>query len=306
VPNILDEPRSAPWRDAVAVAVVVGLLAIAAPGANAVRAARAIEFAGRGQGTVRMLGPIFTALLGAAGAVLITAVLMTLLGRRPRKDDEPVPEWQPPAVLSRWARATVVTVAVVAAAVPFVALAIARRATTPLSPPPVAPSAVATPAPSAPPTTTHITGFAAVGAVGLAALVILALVWLVAAGRRPAVEGRGESAPRAPSAAVLLADASRAGAATLSDDDPRRAVLRCYAAMAAALRRTGVPGHASDVPGEFLRRTAAAGVVATAPVRELTALFGEARFSSHPFAEAQRQAAVAALAQIRRELAGRP
>jgi hypothetical protein len=145
-----------------------------------------------------------------------------------------------------------------------------------------------------------------IGAVGLAALVVLALVGLVAPRRRPALAGRGESASAAPSAAALLAGASRAGAATLSDDDPRTAVLRCYAAMATALRRTGVPGRASDVPSEFLRRAAASGVVATTPVRELTALFGEARFSSHPFAEAQRQAAVAALTRIRRDLAGRP
>jgi hypothetical protein len=147
VPNTVDESRSSPRRDAAAVAVVVGPLALAAPGANAVPVAWATGFAGRSHGVASILVPVFTALLVVAGAVLTVAVTMSLLRRRRREDDEPEPQWQPPAMLARWARAIAATVAVLAAAVPFVALAVARPAV-PRSAPSVAPSAVATPAAS--------------------------------------------------------------------------------------------------------------------------------------------------------------
>jgi hypothetical protein len=321
VPN--DRPQSAPWRaaarDALPVMVVVGLLVLAAPGAKAVGTAWHLGLAGRGYGAARVGAWILSALLAGAAAVMTAAVAVALLRRlrrRGRPDDESEPEWQPPLAFSRWGRTVAVVTALAAAAVPFLAVALFRHAmpaSSPVSSPassPVSSAASAAPPPASAPRTdtSHITGTTTVTALGLAALVILALVGLLAARRHPvAVPASGDQQHRVPGVAGALAEASRDGVAALAgNDDPRAAVLRCYAAMAAALGRTGVTTHPSDVPGELLRRAVAAGIITTPPVAELTTLFGEARFSSHPFTEAQRQAAVAALARIRRELSGDP
>ena len=86
---------------------------------------------------------------------------------------------------------------------------------------------------------------------------------LVAARRRATPTGT----PPAPPVAALT-EASAAAARALVGDDPRTAVLRCYAAMATALRLAVVPGRASDVPGELLRRAADAGTVEPDQMRE--------------------------------------
>ena len=135
----------------------------------------------------------------------------------------------------------------------------------------------------------------AVAALGLLGVLLLALLARRSTRRRSGVAIRR---PRR-TAGTALAQAAAAGATELSGDDPRTAVLRCYAAMARVLARAGVSGRASDVPRELLARAAANGTVPAGPVRELTDLFGAARYSSHPVTEADRQAAATALQRIR-------
>lgn len=84
--------------------------------------------------------------------------------------------------------------------------------------------------------------------------------------------------------------------------DVRAAIIGCYAVMEATLRGAGVPRLAADSPEELLARAAAAGAIDTPAAAELTQLFREARYSTHPLTEHHRDAAAAALGTIRANL----
>jgi hypothetical protein len=86
-------------------------------------------------------------------------------------------------------------------------------------------------------------------------------------------------------------------------DDARAAIIACYVAMENRLADRGAARAVADTPDELLARATATGVVrGTAPAR-LTALFYEARFSSHPLGHAQRDAAEQALNELAAALA---
>jgi hypothetical protein len=91
-------------------------------------------------------------------------------------------------------------------------------------------------------------------------------------------------------------------------DDARAAIIACYLAMEQSLAERGTARSLADTPDELLARARARGVVRGTAAARLTALFYEARFSSHPLGPAQRDAAekaldelAAALAQLRPE-----
>ncbi|WP_234319827.1 DUF4129 domain-containing protein [Streptomyces sp. NRRL F-5635] len=100
--------------------------------------------------------------------------------------------------------------------------------------------------------------------------------------------------------ARLLLSAVDSGRRALAgaDDDARAAVIACYAAMEDALVASGVPRHASDSPADLLTRAADAGFAPGPAAPRLTALFREARYSSHPMDGTHREAAAAALEEI--------
>jgi hypothetical protein len=105
-----------------------------------------------------------------------------------------------------------------------------------------------------------------------------------------------------PDAGPLVA-ALAAGARVLHEDpDPRTAIIGCYAAMERSLADAGSPPRMADTPAEVLSRATASGLVRSAPASTLTGLFRRARYSSHPMTEADRAAAVDALAQVRADL----
>ncbi|SEN98008.1 DUF4129 domain-containing protein [Actinacidiphila rubida] len=96
-----------------------------------------------------------------------------------------------------------------------------------------------------------------------------------------------------------LARAVDSGHRALMDgDDPRAAVIACYAAMEASLAGSGVARRASDSPQDLLERAVAGGLPAAPAAAELTALFREARYSTHPMDGGHRDRAAAALAEI--------
>jgi Domain of unknown function (DUF4129) len=310
VPNTTQASGSASWRDVVAVAVVVALLAAAVPGANAVRAAWQVGPASRGHGVVQVLVDALAVVLAVAAAVVTMVAAMTVLWRRRRLNEDSGRVWQEP-IRAPWTRAGLVTLVLFASAAPFLALAMVRRFPTHQSAPTVASTGVVSSTPpggaGGPAAGPSHGGLLLVAGLGLVALLLLILIGGRAARRRTRVPAPAlRQAPATPSTAEALAAASHAGAEALSGQDPRTAVLRCYAAMAEALRRVGVAGRAAEVPSELLARAAATGMVPAAPASELTDLFGEAQFSSHPFTETQRQAATVALERIRRALAGAP
>ena len=76
--------------------------------------------------------------------------------------------------------------------------------------------------------------------------------------------------------------------------------------MERRLAERGTARGAADTPDELLARAVAAGVVRGGAAGRLTALFYEARFSTHPLDAGQRDAASAALDSLAAELAAKP
>ncbi|MFH8764100.1 DUF4129 domain-containing protein [Streptomyces althioticus] len=103
-----------------------------------------------------------------------------------------------------------------------------------------------------------------------------------------------------------LARAVDSGRRALSDgDDARGAVIACYAAMEKSLADSGVTRRASDSPQDLLERAVAGGLPAGAAAAALTALFREARYSTHPMDSGHRDRAAAALAEMAEDLGAR-
>jgi hypothetical protein len=85
-------------------------------------------------------------------------------------------------------------------------------------------------------------------------------------------------------------------------DDPRRAVIAAYARLLDGLRDVGAGRRPAEAPFEHLTRVLSGLGVREAPLRRLTALFAEARFSTHAITEDHRTAALAALDEARADL----
>jgi hypothetical protein len=100
-----------------------------------------------------------------------------------------------------------------------------------------------------------------------------------------------------------LRRAVRSGQAALRDiDDARLAIIACYVAMERSLARAGATREEAETPDELLARAAGAGLVHGGEAGRLTELFYEARFSSHPLAQAKRQEAQQALEALAESL----
>jgi hypothetical protein len=101
-----------------------------------------------------------------------------------------------------------------------------------------------------------------------------------------------------------LREAVESGRAALAEiSDARAAIIACYVAMERSLADRGTSRTVTDTPDELLARAVGAGTVRGPAASTLTALFYEARFSTHPVADGQRAAASAALDQLADELA---
>ncbi|MGH3151706.1 MAG: DUF4129 domain-containing protein [Streptosporangiaceae bacterium] len=85
-------------------------------------------------------------------------------------------------------------------------------------------------------------------------------------------------------------------------DDARAAIIACYVAMETSLADRGAAREAADTPDELLARATTSGLVHGGAAARLTALFYEARFSSHPLAARQRDEAEQALDELARAL----
>jgi hypothetical protein len=96
-----------------------------------------------------------------------------------------------------------------------------------------------------------------------------------------------------------LREAVESGRSALrSVDDARAAIIACYLAMEQSLAERGTSRAVADTPDELLDRARARGVVRGTAASRLTALFYEARFSSHPLGTGQRDAAERALDEL--------
>jgi Domain of unknown function (DUF4129) len=136
----------------------------------------------------------------------------------------------------------------------------------------------------------------AVLALLLAAAAVMVLWW-----RRHLVRDRVREA-----SSTDIDDAARAvqvGRAALDRDwnDPRAAVVGCYAAMEEVLADSGSPRGFAETPEELLQRAISDGRLAPAPGRRLTDLFLAARYSSTTMSSADVAAAREALRSIEPE-----
>jgi hypothetical protein len=103
-------------------------------------------------------------------------------------------------------------------------------------------------------------------------------------------------------------------AATISDaiddleaePDARRAVVAAYARMEATFARNGLARRSSETPVEYLRRILLGLTSRGDAVRRLTALFEQAKFSSHVIDGQMKSEAIASLREIRDDLQGAP
>lgn len=122
------------------------------------------------------------------------------------------------------------------------------------------------------------------------------------------LEPRNEAPPLDPADAAhdrtVMAESLAAGAGELDlSDDPRGAIIAAYAALLTGLETCAQGRRPAETPDEHLARVLAALDVRPEPLRELTTLFGEARFSDHVMTEAQRDRARAALGAAEADLA---
>jgi len=142
-----------------------------------------------------------------------------------------------------------------------------------------------------------------VGLVALAAVVLAAwFLWRLL--HRPARQDlSGASYDTSDEEQERLAQAVDSGRRALLDgEDARAAVIACYAAMEESLAASGVARRASDSPQDLLERVSAGGLLTGGAAGRLTALFREARYSTHPMDTGHRDRAAAALADIAAQL----
>ena len=95
----------------------------------------------------------------------------------------------------------------------------------------------------------------------------------------------------APDSQDLLEVVESGRSALRAVDDARAAIIACYVAMEASLAEHGAARVIADTPDELLTRATDLGVVRGTAASRLTALFYEARFSSHPMDREHRAAA---------------
>ena len=133
----------------------------------------------------------------------------------------------------------------------------------------------------------------------IAALVVAAILIWRRRWRLVRASGRDVPLDEETGTPAELARAVDSGRMALRElDDARAAIIGCYLAMEQSLAEAGAARGSAETPDEFLARAVEGGLVRGAPAGRLTALFYEARFSTHPMPAARRDEAEQALADL--------
>jgi uncharacterized protein DUF4129 len=137
----------------------------------------------------------------------------------------------------------------------------------------------------------------------IAALVagVLLSIWWARRFRPSLGAGRRDFVAQDPEDLLEAVESGRSALRTF--DDARAAIVACYVAMENRLAQRGAARAAAETPDELLARASASGLVRGTAAERLTALFYEARFSSHPLGREQRDAAEQALDELAAALA---
>jgi Domain of unknown function (DUF4129) len=101
---------------------------------------------------------------------------------------------------------------------------------------------------------------------------------------------------------VAAVDAGLAGLSD-TDRDPRRAIIACWLRLEEAAAAAGTPREPGDTSTDLVVRLLAAHRVSRRVLDELAAMYRWARYGTGPVDEDMRSTAVAALRQVRAELA---
>jgi hypothetical protein len=246
----------------------------------------------------------FSTLIGLCAVAFVVMLVALFRGARWKRSPEDDLYVQEDPLLPWWVRPLALLVGLAAIAVPIVLLVLSVHGhhQAQLTPPVRVGQAPRT-HPPARQRTPAGTGSSWPAAAWLAAAAVAVAALLIPAWRR-----RRAAPPTAGDATTggqALAEALTAGSAAFgAQDDPRQAIIACYAAMEEALTSTDSPPLAADTPAEVVGRAAAAGLIATQPADTLTGLFRRARYSRHPLTAADRGAAEQALDWLRADLAG--
>ncbi len=126
--------------------------------------------------------------------------------------------------------------------------------------------------------------------------------WLAIASHRPARPAFAEVLDDDRDDATLRRAVESGRVALQAVDEARAAIIACYLAMEGSLATAGTARAAAETPDELLARAITSGPLRGPAAAELTALFYEARFSTHSLSDNARAAAVAALDGIAAEL----
>ncbi|MGZ4680082.1 MAG: DUF4129 domain-containing protein [Ilumatobacteraceae bacterium] len=84
----------------------------------------------------------------------------------------------------------------------------------------------------------------------------------------------------------------------LAGGSPRNAIVACWMQLERDAAAAGLPRAAAETSAEYVGRVVAASSVDPAPIRELAALYREARFSRHELLDDHRTRALAAMNRV--------
>jgi LPXTG-motif cell wall-anchored protein len=299
-------PKLDGYRPTAAVGALLTALTAAVAAASAASVRSSQGGIGSGSGAAGAAGTVLLALAVvlcvAVAGLLVSVLWRSALPRRSRDpEDEAFLPYRPDTTW--WEKAVAIAVAVlILAAVGAAAVLHTRGGTS--APVTLRTTARAGAGPHAsaraaaeqpPPQTGTRPGVAlALAAAVLAAAGTGALV--ITRRRRPVpAPGRRAASPLAEIVEWSIDDLRR-------EPDPRRAVIAAYARMERMLAGRGLARRPFEAPFEYLGRVLGEGPAGTAPIRRLTGLFQEAKFSPHAIGGAQRGEAVEALTAIRDDL----
>lgn len=134
--------------------------------------------------------------------------------------------------------------------------------------------------------------------IALVIIIALAVVSAVVMIRLRMQDDRTDPGPDSRQASTVAAVALSLDALR-AEPDPRRAVIKAYAAMEVSLSGAGLGRRRSEAPVEYLVRVLAAPTSTADELRTITSLFQHAKFSRHAVDEAMRGQAIGALERIR-------
>ncbi|HEY7222003.1 MAG TPA: DUF4129 domain-containing protein [Micromonosporaceae bacterium] len=244
-----------------------------------------------------------TVVLSAATLAMLVALVALVVRRRRRRRDD---LWVVQRPRGQWSGLVVVLLLLPVVAVVVLATRVVARVAVPapagaqsvgpgvsMGAPPTAPPSTGSPSP--------VGGWILIGVMVVLA-VVAGLVVLRWTGRGRAGTVAGPARVDAGELAVAV-QAAVSALETTRDEDPRAAVIACYAAMEASLRSTRAAPQASDAPTDVLARAVSQGLVRGPAAMRLTQLFTEARYSRHVYTVEHRDQAAEALRVIRAEVA---